>query len=710
MQQTVTLLSMLQKEQKQHLLRLLKTHFGYDSFRPNQLEIISNVLHKKDVMAIMPTGGGKSLCYQLPALALKGTTVVISPLIALMKDQVDVLRANGVSVAYYNSSQPTEEQQQIVENLVKGKLKLFYVAPESLGLIEQHLKQITVDLFAVDEAHCISSWGHDFRPAYTQLGRLKNEYPNTPIIALTATADRATQDDILNQLSIPHAERHLASFNRPNLYLEVRPGQNRMQQIQGFLEDKTAESGIIYCLSRKSTEKIAEQLCKQGFKAKAYHAGIQAEERSSIQEDFINDRTPIIVATIAFGMGIDKSNVRWVIHYNMPKNLEGYYQEIGRAGRDGIDANTLLFYSYSDVLQLRKFIDNSANTEVQTAKLERMQQFSEALSCRRIALLNYFGEHTTKNCNNCDICKRPPAYFDATILAQKVCSAVARLKEQEAMGVVIDVLRGSQNAMIYEKGYQHIKTYGALKEISWQDLQQYIIQLLNQGVLQINFKEHSKLELTPLAKAILFDKQTVQLATLVTVKERATEKSTAAKKQSALFEKLKVLRQKIAAEENVPAYVVFTDASLKDMEAKKPTTVEAFEKVSGVGAAKLKKYAKVFMDEIVTHLKTKKTKKNNSKTPTHQISFGMYKEGITIAEIAKERGLTENTIYGHLQKIHENGETIDFEQFISSEEIQKIEKAKEALTEEDGLKAYFTYFEEKIPYWKIKMGLYLLDN
>ena len=404
-------------------------------------------------------------------------------------------------------------------------------------------------------------------------------------------------------------------------------------------------------------------------------------------------------------MGIDKSNVRCVIHYNLPKNLEGYYQEIGRAGRDGVDSNTLLFYSYSDVLQLRRFIDSGANTTVQLAKLERMQQYAEALSCRRIALLNYFGEHNTKDCGNCDICKRPPAYFDATVMAQKVCSAVLRLKEQEAMGMVIDVLRGSQNAMLFDKGYQNIKTFGALKDISWQDLQQYIIQLLNQGVLQINFKEHSKLEITPLAKAILFDKQTIKLATLINLKERAKEKSSATKKQSPLFEKLRILRQKIAMEQNVPAYVVFTDASLKDMEAKKPMTIEAFEKVSGVGAAKLKKYASVFMEEIAAHRRTIK-----SKVPTHEVSYTMFKDGISITDIALERGIKEDTIYGHLQKTHENGEPIDFKQFITSEEIKKIETAKEELTDAEGLKAFYTHFEEKMPYWKIKMGLYLIDN
>lgn len=692
----------------QELLPLLKTHFGYDTFKPNQLSIIEDALNKKDVLAIMPTGGGKSLCYQLTALALEGTAIVISPLIALMKDQVDVLQANGIAAAYYNSSQSEETRHAILQQLEKGELKLFYVAPESLGFFDSMLENLKISLFAVDEAHCISSWGHDFRPAYTQLGSLKKRFPSIPVMALTATADRTTQDDIADQLKIPNAERHLASFNRPNLYLDVKPAQDRIKHILDFLDDRPNESGIIYCLSRKSTEAIAQKLQKAGFKAKAYHAGMSSEERSKVQEEFITDRVPIIAATIAFGMGIDKSNVRWVIHYNLPKNIEGYYQEIGRGGRDGLPAHALLFYSFADVAQLRRFITQSENADVEYAKLERMQQFAEALSCRRIALLNYFGEQVTKGCGNCDICARPPAYFDATLLAQKVCSGVARLRECEPMGMVIDVLRGAQNAQVLEKGYQNIKTYGAIKDVSWLDLQQYVIQLLNQGVLDINFREGARLGLTPLAKEVLFSNKKIQLAVLQTEKEKKKSTAKAKTPKTGLFEKLRLLRQRIAEDQGVPAYVVFGDASLKDMELKMPKNEEEFMQVSGVGQAKLEKYADVFIKEIAAYTPIKKAKK--SKKATHEQTFDLFSDGLTVTEIATSRDLSENTIYGHLMKKHAEGEELDLNQFVSADEVLKIANAKLELTEATGLKDYFEYFEEHMPYWKIKLGLYMLDS
>lgn len=688
--------------EKERLYTLLKTHFGYDSFRESQLDIIQSILAGEDTVVIMPTGGGKSLCFQLPALALEGTALVISPLIALMKDQVDALRANGVNAAYYNSTQPQEEIQQVIEALQQGHLDLIYVAPESLSLLDSTLQNCRLSLIAIDEAHCISSWGHDFRPAYTRLGHFKKQYPDVPLIALTATADTSTQDDIAEQLSIPNAKRYVSSFDRPNLFLDIRPGQDRVKQILKFLDAHPFESGIIYCLSRKSTEQLAEKLRASGYTAKAYHAGMTAIDRSHVQEEFVSDKTPIIVATIAFGMGIDKSNVRWVIHYNMPKNIEGYYQEIGRAGRDGLPSHTLLFYSYADIIQLRKFIEGSTNEDYQIAKLERMQQYAEALSCRRKALLNYFGEFQIKDCGHCDICTNRPEYFDGTELAQKVLSAIARLKEQEALGMVIDVLRGAQNAQVYNKGYQHIKTYGALKNVAWRDLQQYTIQMINQGLLEIRFRESGRLVLTTLAKDVLFKNTTVQLATLIQPITEIKKERKPSKPKGTLFEKLRELRNELARDENIPAYIIFSDASLKDMEDQEPLTKAEFLEINGVGQAKLERYATDFIKVIKAHKTPIKTKGK-----TYDATRLLLEEGRTIEEIAQHRELSIGTIYNHIIKLYESGVPLDFYTHISQEEVAQITNAKTKVTDPELLKSYFDFFEEKIPYWKIKMGLYL---
>ena len=698
-------------EEKQ-LLGTLKEFFGYETFRPLQRKIIDAVFNGKDNLVIMPTGGGKSICYQLPALLLPEITLVISPLIALMKDQVDGLTANGVPAAFLNSSQLESEQQEIFNRIDKNELKLLYVAPESLQVIDRFLNDGKLSLIAIDEAHCISSWGHDFRPAYTQLGYLKNRFPNTPLIALTATADKATRKDICTQLNIPHAINHIASFDRKNLSLEVRPGIKRFEQIEDFIERRKNESGIIYCLSRKNTEEVAAKLSARGFKAEAYHAGLGHGERIKIQEDFINDRSQIICATIAFGMGIDKSNIRWVIHYNMPKNLEGYYQEIGRAGRDGLASDTLLFHSYADVVQLQKFAANSKNEDVQLAKLERMKQYSEAFTCRRKILLNYFGELKKDDCGNCDICRNPPLFFDGTLIAQKALSCIYRLKGNEPITLVIDVLRGSQNEAVLEKNYQHIKTYGAGKEISWRDWQQYIIQLINIGYIEIAFHKHNHLQLTPLAKNVLFEDGKVQLALIPDEKEvKVQEEVTSGKKDNSLFEKLRQLRLRIAQEEGIPAYLIFNDATLKEMEKERPMTDDDFMQINGVGRKKMQDYGYQFIKEIISYKKQKPTKKKKAaKGNTYKATLELYNEGLSIEEISEKRGLAPTTIFSHLAKLYDEGKPINMKQFISKDELEAVKKARVELGEPETLKPYFEHFQQAMDYGTIRLALAVLKK
>lgn len=694
------------------LLETLKEYFGYESFRPLQKKIIENVFKKKDNLVIMPTGGGKSICYQLPAILLPEITLVISPLIALMKDQVDGLNANGVPAAFLNSSQEEADKQAIFQKIDKKEIKLLYVAPESLQFVDRFLSDGKVSLIAIDEAHCISSWGHDFRPAYTQLGYLKNRFPSTPVLALTATADKATRNDICRQLNIPDAKKHVASFDRKNLSLDVKQGIKRFEQISQFLKNRQKESGIIYCLSRKTTEELAGKLKAKGFKAEAYHAGLDHLERSQIQDDFINDEKQIICATIAFGMGIDKSNIRWVIHYNMPKNLEGYYQEIGRAGRDGLPSDTLLFHSYADVIQLQKFASNAKNEDVQLAKLDRMKQYSEALSCRRKILLSYFGEFLEEDCGNCDICRNPPEFFEGTVIAQKALSCIFRLKGTEPIGTVIDVLRGSQNEVIRRNGYEQLSTYNIGNDISWRHWQQYLIQLINLGYVEIAFDRNNHLRLTEQAKKVLFEKETVYLAD-VQEEQLKTPEEKAATAANSLFERLRQLRLKIAKEEDIPAYLIFNDAALKDMEKQRPMSDSEFLLINGVGRKKMEDYGYRFIKEIIAFSKDKredKPKKKTTKGNTLKETLALYEDGLGVEEIAKERGVAKNTIITHLLKLYDEKEEINLHQLIPISDLKAVEKAKKKLDNPGSLKAFYEYFEEAIPYETIKISLKILDD
>ncbi|WP_273447808.1 DNA helicase RecQ [Neolewinella agarilytica] len=585
----------------------LKKYFGYDDFRPLQLKIIEGVFRGEDGIVLMPTGGGKSMCFQIPAVTMTGTVVVVSPLISLMKDQVDGLRAVGIRAAYLNSSQTGTESLAVETAYESGELHLLYVSPEKLlsqGFFT-FLKRRKICLFAIDEAHCISAWGHDFRPEYTRLKGLKTAFPETPVLALTATADRLTRKDMAEQLGIPSAEQHISSFNRPNLSLAVRPGLKRREQIINFLRERPNEAGIVYCLSRKQTEKMADNLRAAGYNAEAYHAGLPAARRAEVQSDFINDKTLIVCATIAFGMGIDKSNVRWVIHYTLPKNLENYYQEIGRAGRDGAKADTLLFYSYNDYLTLKDMISGNPNSELQVAKLDRMKEYAESMACRRRILLNYFSEDHAEDCGNCDVCANPPERFDGTILAQKALSAVARLKESVGAGMAIDVLRGSARADLRSRGYDQVKTYGAGRDISAFDWNQYFNQLISLGYLYVAHEDYNKVKLTPAARRVLFEKETVELVKMTTIKKRReaagakTRKFAETKRENmSLFDKLRQVRKDLAREFGIPPYLVFNDATLHEMVDQRPVTDAEMGRISGVGERKLHRFGDRFMTVI----------------------------------------------------------------------------------------------------------------
>jgi ATP-dependent DNA helicase RecQ len=647
----------------------------------------------------MPTGGGKSLCYQIPALMLDGLTVVISPLIALMKDQVDALKNNGVEAAFLNSTQTALEQTEVFRAIRTGRLKLLYVAPERLmqagDQFIEFLKGANVALFAIDEAHCISSWGHDFRPEYMQLRKLKYHFADVPLIALTATADKLVRKDIVERLGLKNAELFMSSFNRPNIFYKVEPKRNSYARLLEYLKERREESGIIYCLSRNSVDSLAEDLRENGFQALPYHAGLEKEARDKHQELFLKDEVKIIVATIAFGMGIDKSNVRFVVHLDLPKNIESYYQETGRAGRDGLQSEALLFFSWGDINKLKGFAEvegNRSQTEIMLKKLNLMGQFGDLKTCRRKFLLNYFSEEMPEDCGNCDNCNTEFERFDGTIIAQKALSAVYRTGQRFGLSYLIDFLRGSQAKTIRDE-HKNLKTYGVGADISKNNWFDYFKDLIAQGYLAQTEGQYPLIVLTEKSEAVLRGNERVELIK-VTIKEdkkASLVSSVSHPYETDLFNDLKRVRTNFARSENVPPYVVFSDATLVELATFLPQNESEMRKISGIGDLKWQKYGADFLREIINYcelnnlesridLKSPKrerksrAKRDSDGNDTFSITLDMFRSGMAIEEIAESRGMAKGTIEMHLVKFIQSGE-ISLEDLVLERKIEPIKNA-----------------------------------
>jgi ATP-dependent DNA helicase RecQ len=677
--------------------QILESVFGYTEFRHNQQEIITHVLEGKDAVVLMPTGGGKSVCYQVPALCLPGVTIVVSPLIALMKDQVDALVLSGVKAAFLNSSQSSGEQSFILQQLRRNELKLLYVAPERLvgGEIQflRFLEEINVSLFAIDEAHCISQWGHDFRPEYRVLSQLKEKFPSIPIIALTATADALTKKDIIEQLHITNYRVFENSFNRPNIYYYIKPKKGYYDALVDYLEEHKTDSGIIYCLSRMATENLAKDLVADGFSAAAYHAGLDKTTRDERQDLFLKDDIKIMVATIAFGMGINKSNVRFVVHADLPKNLEGYYQETGRAGRDGLHSEAVLFYGAGDVIKLRGFAqveNNPEQTKILLKKLDQMVQLCETRACRRKYLLNYFGEQAPDYCGSCDNCLSKPELQDSTVTAQKILSAVYRVKQSFGMRYVVDILKGSNSEKIREE-HKQLSVYGIGKDKPKEEWMHYIKELLHYGYLVQSGEQYPVIKLSEKSNGVLFKGENVFLSASVEVsiaKEPVIYQQHAYEKE--LFEELKKLRNRLAHEDNVPAYLILSDSSLLDLSTYLPLTKSDLPNISGFGAYKIERYGEAFLEKIqdycnehslTTCMELKKPARPKKQSvqkerasDTKRTSYDLYRSGKTIPEIATERQLAITTIETHLSYYITTGE-LDVNTFVRADKQELIEAA-----------------------------------
>ncbi len=695
----------------------LQKHFGFREFRPLQSDIIMDALAGRDSVVLMPTGGGKSICYQLPSVILDGITLVVSPLIALMKDQVQGLRANGIEAVFLNSSLTSDEKRKVVDRINSGSVNLLYVAPETIfsGSFISFLQSLKISLIAIDEAHCVSSWGHHFRPEYRKLNMLKEIFPDVPTMALTATADRVVRSDIGELLGMNSPKTYISSFDRPNLSLAVLPGQKKWEQILRIVRRHEKESGIIYCGSRKATETLAEKLQNYGYSAENYHAGMTSEEREGVQDRFIQGDTDIICATIAFGMGIDKSDIRFVIHYNMPGNIESYYQEIGRAGRDGLPAETVLFYSYRDVQTHMGFIqeiDNEQYRKIQTAKLNRMQEYAEAQVCRRKILLSYFSETLEDDCGNCDVCKNPPKFFDGTILAQMALSAVARTNEKIGVTTLVDILKGTYSKSVNENSYNKIKTFGVGRDTTAFAWQLYIQQFIQQGILEIDYKEHYNLRLNDLSRKVLKGETKIKLVSYEVIKERKEEQKKPAMKKldlkesinESMYEYLREVRNRIAKEKGMQAFRVFSNESLRDMCAQKPVDMQGFMEIHGVGEYKAQLYGMTFLKAIAEYQKGK------SQGDTYKITQEMYAKGKSVSEIAKERELQETTIYSHIAHLIGKGEEIDVMKLLSRDELDRIADARKEIKDTTKLKPYFELLGGNVSYGKIRVGLAYLEN